>query len=141
MHIYKKPSAAAAKRLINECGLPIEDLTDASFEYFYAAGAPDDPDGVVGIELYGSTGLLRSLAVAPNARRRGVAKRLVAKAETYAKALGVTHTYLLTESASGLFASLGYEVASREHAPDAIRNSTQFSSICPDSATFMVKRL
>jgi amino-acid N-acetyltransferase len=141
MHIFRQPPEIETKALLSACGLPIDDLNGHAFHDFFGCGSDHALAGVVGVELYGPFGLLRSLAVAPASRGRGFAKRLVSEAEAYAVQNGVSELYLLTETASRFFASLGYETRSRESAPHAIRSTTQFGSLCPDSAAFMMKRL
>jgi amino-acid N-acetyltransferase len=141
MHIFAKPSRQQVAALLSDCDLPFEDLNSEHLEHFFGCGEEDAPKGVVGLEIYGSVALLRSLAVAENARGRGCGRTLVDAAERYAKARGVKEVFLLTTSAKSLFESLGYEVASRESAPDAIKATSEFSAVCPASATFMRKPL
>jgi amino-acid N-acetyltransferase len=74
-------------------------------------------------------------------RSRGIGKQLVSHAENEARALGVSNMYLLTTTAEPFFSSLGYVKADREQAPEGIRATREFSSICPASSAFMVKRL
>ena len=97
--------------------------------------------GVVGLELYGSVGLLRSLAVADSSRGRGLGQALVAHAEKVAARSGVRTLYLLTTTAADFFSRLGYARAPRESAPAAIAATTQFTGVCPASAAFLSKSL
>jgi len=53
---------SAIKRLLSDSKLPFEDI-DAHINDFLVAEKPDGIVGVVGIEIYGRYGLLRSLAV------------------------------------------------------------------------------
>lgn len=140
MDIHRRPGATAVRSLLAAANLPAADLPD-DLEHFLGCSAPESPDGVVGLELYGRDALLRSLVVSPAMRGRGCGKALVDAVESYARDAAVQRMFLLTETAEPFFASLDYLVASRESAPDAIRNSTEFSSLCPASATFMWKRL
>ena len=55
--------------------------------------------------------------------------------------VGVEELFLLTSTARPLFESLGYVAVSRDAAPPAIRATTEFSSICPSSATLMQNRI
>lgn len=119
----------------------MEDLHANSFEHFLGCVHEDVLSGVVGLEIYGSVALLRSLAVVESSRGLGCGKRLVAEAEAYAMGRGVKQIYLLTDTAASLFESLGYVSAERESAPNAIRTTAEFSSICPVSAAFMVKHI
>jgi amino-acid N-acetyltransferase len=97
--------------------------------------------GVVGIEVYGEVGLLRSLAVESAHRNAGLGMRLVADAEAWAARHGVETLYLLTTTAAGFFAGLGYVTVPRSNAPAAIAATAQFAGLCPASSTFMCKVL
>ena len=68
----------------------------------------ENPQGIVGLERFGSVALLRSLAVAAELRGTGVGKALVAAAEEYAQTKNVQTLYLLTTTAADFFARLGY---------------------------------
>lgn len=140
MDIHRRPCAIAVRSLLTAANLPAADLPD-DLEHFLGCGAPESPDGVVGLELYGRDALLRSLVVSPAMRGRGCGKALVDAVESYARDAAVQRMFLLTETAEPFFASLDYLVAPRESAPDAIRNSSEFSTLCPASATFMWKTL
>ncbi len=64
MQITTKPDEAAVKRLLAESGLPTADITAGHLEHFFGCSENDDLGAVVGLELFGAVGLLRSLAVA-----------------------------------------------------------------------------
>lgn len=142
MHIYRQPRESAAKSLLAACGLPMADLESDHFAHFFACGAEKDtPEGVVGIQIFGNAGLLRSLAVAESARGAGCGKRLVAEAEAHAARNGVSRLYLLTTTADKFFTALGYSVTTRNTAPDSIRNTPEFAGLCPSNAIFMMKKI
>ena len=90
--------------LVN-AGLPTADLgtSDLQLWLLEAGGALV---GVIALERFGSEALLRSLAVAPAHRKRGVGRRLVAWLEADARAEGVRRLVLLTETAETFFRSL-----------------------------------
>lgn len=77
MHIFPTPPKEATKSLLASCSLPTQDLTDKHFEHFFGCGDERNPAGVVGVEVLGSVGLLRSLAVAEAARGSGCGRRLI----------------------------------------------------------------
>lgn len=139
--IFANPPLASVVRLLNEAGLPTADLTNAHLEAFFGIGSPDALDGVVGLDLNGDVALLRSLAVNPTHRSRGLGKSLVVAAERYARSQGVNELYLLTNTAERFFQRLGYSLADRNSAPESIRQTREFASLCPASAAFMAKRL
>lgn len=141
MDCYLRPSAAAVKALLSAAALPTADLRAEHFEHFLARGPEDSPDAVVGLELYGEVALLRSLVVAAADRGKGHGTRLVAAAEAYAGQRGVQEIYLLTTTAEAFFSRLGYAHCARAEAPVAIRQSAEFSSLCPASSAFMRKRI
>ena len=58
-----------------------------------------------------------------------------------ARRLGVREMYLLTIDAQDFFARFGFEIVERSVAPEAIRNTWEFSVACPDTAFFMQKNL
>ena len=141
MNIFAKPHQEDVMALLRDCALPTEDLKPSHFANFFGCGLEDDPGGIVGIEMHGSVALLRSLAVRTSCRGNGCAKELIMMAEMHAGKLGAQEIYLLTNTAEGLFASQGYSVIARDKVPSEIKETTEFSSICPDNATVMVKKI
>jgi amino-acid N-acetyltransferase len=135
------PNLSAAVALLSSAGLPTADLTQQHCEGFFYTGPEAAPDGLVGLELLGDVALLRSLVVAPGLRGAGAGARLLAYAESHARARGVKTLYLLTTTAEGFFARHGYASAARDGAPPAIRATREFSDICPASSAFMSKQL
>jgi len=135
--IFRSPAPPAVLRLLGEAKLPPPE----SLEHFFGCGTEELPQGVVGLEIYGTDALLRSLAVDPAARGRGCAKALVRQAEQHARQCGVRRLYLLTTSAADFFARLGYKRLERDGAPAAIRTTSEFATLCPAGSVFMVKEL
>jgi amino-acid N-acetyltransferase len=127
--------------LLAASGLPYEDLTPAHLAHFHTVRQDGRLLGVVGLEAYGESGLLRSLAVREEARGEGLGDRLVAALERAAVEVGLSTLYLLTTTAAPFFASRGYTTVDRSAVPEAIRQSAEFASICPASAACMVKPL
>lgn len=130
----------AIQELLAAEHLPTDDLSDDLLTGFLVAREGATLCGTVAIEKLASAALLRSLAVRPECRGRGLGQQLVAHAESAARESGADGIYLLTTTARDFFARLGYRVATREEAPPAIAGSTEFRSLCPASAVFMVKR-
>lgn len=137
---FFQPRLEAAKALLTTAGLPTDDLPE-QLEHFLACGNAAEPDGIVGLEIFGEDALLRSLVVAEGMRERGLGKDLVAAAEALATSEGVRRVFLLTDTAAGFFSALGYTSSDRGLAPAPVRASRQFSELCPATAAFMVKNL
>jgi amino-acid N-acetyltransferase len=141
MNVFPHPPASAVTRILGEAGLPCSDLTPAHLEHFFGCGSTGAPDGIVGLELYESVALLRSLAVSSKCRGRGCGTALVEQAELFARAQGARQIYLLTTTAERFFERLGYARVPREAAPVAIQRTQEFSTLCSSSSAFMVKSL
>ena len=121
-------------------GLPNEDVATAGRRFWRL----DDPDGHVGyggLELYERDGLLRSVVVLPERRRRGDGRRVAEAICREAVALGLDRLWLLTTGAAGFFERIGFTRAERGDAPPAIRASAQFAGLCPGSAACLRRDL
>jgi amino-acid N-acetyltransferase len=139
MNIEPLPSIEEVIPLLAECNLPVADILPSSSLHFFGVRVGGALVAVVCLELYPPLGLLRSLAVAPTFRGRGLARELVAFAESFSAAQSVESLFLLTTTAEGLFLRLGYSPASRSEAASAIQATSQFSSLCPSSSAFLSK--
>jgi amino-acid N-acetyltransferase len=139
--ISANPGLDSVRALLVSADLPTEDLTEAHCRDFFYAGPADAPTGLVGLEILGDVALLRSLVVTPGERNAGAGSELVRHAEEHARRRGVRGLYLLTMTAEKFFAKRGYDRASRETAPAAIRATREFAGICPSSSAFMSKLL
>ena len=131
----------ALNTLLQAADLSVEDITPEMLEHFLAAHVDKTLVGCAGLEVLGETGLLRSVAVDEAHRGSGLGKKLVEAMEEHAKAAGVRDLYLLTTTAEGFFASLGYRKVPREGAPADIAGTEQFANLCPSSSSFMLKSL
>lgn len=141
MQIKQNPDYNSVVTLLAACHLPTQDITVDKLSSFL--GYYDDTTliGVVGMEFYGDFGLLRSLAVAGQHRNSGIANHLLSAIEEYAVSKRIKYAYLLTTTASAYFIKHGFTLVSRDNVPDAIKNTSEFDSICPKSATLMYKEL
>ena len=132
---------AAVEALLTSAGLPLDGVHEA-LPCFVVAEDAGDIVGVAGIEACGITGehaLLRSVAVAPAWRKRGLGRALVSRTIAEAEARGAKAMYLLTTTAERYFPSFGFHETSRDAVPDDVRATVEFQSACPASATVMVR--
>ena len=128
--------------LLKDCGLPTDDLSSVSLANFeQAVDAQGRIVGLAGFDRAVGDALLRSLAVAPDWRGRGIGEALVARREAAARLAGVSCFYLLTTSAADYFRRLGYVDVPRADVPASIGAHAQFRSLCPASAVCLEKRL
>jgi len=135
------PGPEAARGLLAAANLPTSDLTDEQLTSFFYCGPASAPSALIGLEIYGSDALLRSLVVDPTLRSKGLGSALVGRAEAQAAKHGVGTLYLLTTTAEAFFARRGYHRIDRTEAPATIRSTKEFAGLCPASSAFMFKRL
>lgn len=108
---------------------------------FLVAERPGRLVGTAGLELYGESALLRSVAVRPEARGDGLGARLVEGALALARTRGATTVVLLTLDAADYFTRFGFARVATDQVPEAVKASTQFQGVCPASAIAMHIRL
>ena len=127
------------RRLLAACGLPTDDIRDDAF--FVAARSDDALCGTAGIESFGATALLRSVAVHPAWRRKGIARALCDEIMRQARSTGVRRLFLLTTDAERFFRALGFEAVARDALPAEVRATAQFRELCPHTAIAMTRTL
>jgi amino-acid N-acetyltransferase len=139
--IRARPPRSSAIALLTSQGLPVSDLTEAHLDQFFYAGDDRSPAGLVGLEIYETVALLRSLVVAESARTHGLGSALTQYAERFAASKKIRSIYLLTTTAEAFFERLGYRRVNRAQAPASIARTPEFSQLCPASSAFMCKPL
>jgi amino-acid N-acetyltransferase len=122
--------------LLKSSGLPVEGAR-AHMDHFFLALADGSLVGVIGLELYGKEGLLRSLAVQESQRSKGVGSALYLRLIEEARSLGVSRLVLLTTSAGAYFSDRGFREVGRDTIKGALRHSAEFTGACPESALLM----
>jgi N-acetylglutamate synthase-like GNAT family acetyltransferase len=129
------------KAALVKAGLPADDIGDPHVLFWRFETRANVPAGFGGLEVHNSHALLRSVVTLPPVRRVGMGTAIVGALEIEARALKCSSVYLVTTSAAGFFGRLGYSSCSRQHVPQAIRDSPHFSAPCCASATVMLKNL
>jgi amino-acid N-acetyltransferase len=97
--------------------------------------------GIGGVEIYGVVGLLRSVVIEEQFRRRGLGKALVYRIIESAKRRGVRELYLLTTTAEDFFGRMGFIKTKRGAAPTVIQNTTEFRELCEATSILMRKKI
>jgi amino-acid N-acetyltransferase len=128
------------ERLLSAEKLPVDDLPPA-LDNFIVVIQDDEIIAVAGLEIYGSYGLLRSVVVRSDQRGKGFAGQLLKDIEDLARNKGLTEIYLLTETAPDYFKKKGYIQVTRTGVPFEVQQSSEFSHVCPQSATAMKESL
>ena len=127
------PNIAA---LLLKAHLPLAGAEEHLSDFFLA-----ERDGILigtaGLERYGNTALLRSVAVAPTERGQGLGQALVQQAIAEAAASGLCQVVLLTTTAADFFPRFGFRTIQRADVPLPAQDSIEFQEACPASATVM----
>ena len=130
----------AVLALLGRADLPTAGVADA-FSHFIVAESEGRLIGVVGLELYGGSALLRSAAVEESWRGSGVGRVLVDRALDMARQHRIEDVYLLTTTAEHYFPKFGFACVSRDAVAEEVRSSVEFQTACPASAVVMRKIL
>jgi amino-acid N-acetyltransferase len=109
--------------------------------HFVVAESKGKVVGVVGLEMYGRSALLRSAAVEESWRGSGVGRVLVERALDVARERGIEDVFLLTTTAENYFPRFGFTCVSRDSVTPGVKSSIEFQAACPASATVMRKSL
>ena len=86
--------------LLERSGLPQEGL-DTSLETLIVARKAEQVIGCAALEVYGNVSLLRSVAVDPAHRSKGLGQQMVEMQLAQARRRGIQEVYLLTETDAG----------------------------------------
>ena len=128
------------RALLLTCQLQAEDVGIPG-QRFLIAREGGDLAGCIGLEVHGEAGLLRSFAVAPAHRKRGVGAALNDAAVALAREVGIRDLYILTTTVRERALRDGFEDVERGSVPEAIREGSQFNGQCPASAACMRRRV
>jgi amino-acid N-acetyltransferase len=141
MRPARRGDLGAVLALLEAAGLPTDGLADAFPAGYFVVEADGEPIGIAGAETYANARLLRSLAVAPAWRGRGIGRMLTERVVAAAREDGVEAVYLLTTTIEARLAKSGFARIGREAVPPAIRASVEFAHACPESAACMYLKL
>jgi amino-acid N-acetyltransferase len=122
--------------ILREAGLPTDDFTDGEM-VFLVAEEEGAVVGTIGLEYYPPAGLLRSAAVRPSHRERGVGALLVAALMEEARSGSLTELVLLTTTAGEYFGRMGFTRVARDSMAGPVLSSRQFTGTTCSSAAVM----
>lgn len=130
----------AVDGLLADNGLPLDGL-DAAARVLVATNG-DDLVGVAALERHGdgpdTAYLLRSVAVRPELRDRGLGVRLVTAALAVVDA-DHAPVALLTDTAPDFFARFGFDVVDRSALPASLGASVELQGVCAESTPAMLR--
>lgn len=123
--------------LLKDAKLPADDVASIFGENYGVAILNDSIVGAAGVECHGDSGLFRSAVVRRDQRGKGIGRALTENRIEWAGMHGVSVLYLLTATAAGYFARLGFERIPRDSVASEIASTGEFTSLCPSSAQAM----
>ena len=126
----------AIKELLEVNELPLEGVDD-HWKTFVVARDGETLVGCGGSEAYSNAALIRSIAVEPTHRNRGIARMIVRQLLDRLSAIGVREFYLLTTTAQDYFKKRGFKKCDRDEVNPQLLASREFQDACPSSATVM----
>ena len=139
--IYLRPATPAdlpeILKLISENNLPVSDILPGK-QLFVVAEADKQLVGCAGLELYGESGLFRSLAVRKENRNMKTGRNLLDGVIAVSRENAVKQLYLLTTTADLYFNRMGWQTIERTEVPEELRATTEFLSVCPSTAICMM---
>jgi amino-acid N-acetyltransferase len=127
--------------LLKKSDLPTDGVSAGVLPEFVVAESGGKLVGVVGLEVYRESALLRSAAVDERWRGSGVGRALVDRALAISRERGIQDVFLLTTTAGQYFPRFGFTCVCRDDVPEAVRASVEFQGACPASAVVMHKAM
>ena len=126
----------AIKQLLEVNELPLEGVDD-HWKTFVVARDGETLVGCGGSEAYANAALIRSIAVDPTHRNRGIARMIVRQLLDRLSSRGIREFYLLTTTAQDYFKKRGFKKCDRDEVHPQLLGSREFQDACPKTATVM----
>lgn len=135
--------AGPVRKLLEEVGLRSEGVEDRLEDTVVSGGDPrsGEIDATACVQHEDGFGILRSVAVRKPLQGKNLGLLAVAEAMARARAAGIRHVSLFTDTAPGFFERLGFRVVDRREMPEPVRNSVHAAEECAATATAMVRSL
>ncbi len=127
----------AVSALLGSCSLPLQGAQQ-HFADFLLVFEGDALAACGGLECYGDVALLRSVAVAPTHRSKGLGQEVCGRLLAGAKERDIRTVVLLTDSAQDFFVQMGFEIVPRSDLPAQVGASEELRGACPATALAMV---
>ena len=129
---------AAILSLLTLVNLPPDGVSEYLGGFLVARDESGNIVGCAGLELHGTTGLLRSVAVAPELQKSGLGSRLVAAVISEARSCKLHEIILLTTTARNFFArQFQFAETARESYDETLKDSPEWALPRCSSAIIM----
>lgn len=125
--------------LLSTAGLPIEDVAEPGRVFLRYATEGGEFVGIGGLEPLGAAVLLRSIAVVPEHRGRGMGGAITADLMERGRMQGAADAFAFTTGERTFLAALGFRRVERTEAPAAVLSTRQATGLCAASAVLWRK--
>lgn len=140
MRVFNK--IMAVRDLLIQCGLNPINIEADHVIWFCEMNAANELIGVIGLELYETSALLRSLAIRETNRGQGIGHLLIDEAINFANQNNVMDLFLLTETIEEMMRQqYGFRLVPKDLVPVDMIESPFFHGICPSTCQIMFKSL
>lgn len=127
----------ALKPMLAAALLPSRDVVGPPRQRFVVARQDGRMLGCAGLQVAGEDGLVRSMTVRWTRRNAGLGTRLHQRLLFDAVLAGVRTLYVVTTTAEGFFARLGYRRVTPDQVPAELRRSEEFTAFVPGGGVVM----
>ncbi len=124
------------KELLLATGLPTAGV-DENWKTFIVAREGAKLVACGGAEAYQFAALIRSIAVSPEHRSKGLGRRIVRQLLDRLASRGLREFYILTTTAEAYFRKRGFKTIDRDEVHPQLLSSREFQDACPESAVCM----
>ena len=128
------------ENLLEKCNLPVNDIME-NIDNFIVSELENKIVGVGGYETHGEIALIRSIAVDQAYRGKSIGVNIYHLLEKKIKHIGIKEVYLLTETATDYFKTLGFTIKERTSIPAVVTQTKQFKELCPSTAIVMFNKI
>ncbi|WP_082640615.1 GNAT family N-acetyltransferase [Aureimonas sp. N4] len=125
--------------LLSAAGLPTEDVAEPGRVFLRYANEGGEFVGIGGLEHLGAAVLLRSIAVVPEHRGRGIGGAITADLMERSREQGAADAFAFTTGERTFLAALGFRRVERTEAPAAVLATRQAMGLCSASAVLWRK--
>ena len=122
-------------QLLEELDLPITGVSE-HLDNFLLSIHNDRRTGIIGLELYGKIGLLRSVGVRTSYQGKRIGDDLMVAIQEFAKFKSVEQIYLFTDTAERWFERYGFTTISNDQLDPLLQQSKEYS-LCESSVKML----
>ncbi len=137
----KSEDLESVLQLLNSVKLTVEGVRQNLENFFVIRDANSNLIGAAGLEYYGASALLRSVAVSAQHRDEGIGHSFVQCCIAESKRRKIQRLYLLTETAEKFMQRFGFRPVAKESVDSTLQSSEEFKGACPHTAVTMLLEL